>query len=584
MGAHDSIDRKREDARFAQVIAWRRAQLRVRAALTVTTTIFLLTCAPLFVAAAWGVAYGALQAGEHQLARLLARRGAPEPWRRRFELGALAVNSALFGAFCPLALSGGVTGLGGAAFGLASCMLHAVLTTRGSRRAFVAVMLPYVAYAGVLVVAVARLHAEAMVLANLGYAAMMTFAVCIMMWRISGRLMDAEEAALAEAVERRREADAANAAKSAFVSTVSHELRTPMTAVLAGASALRDETDGAARRHAGLILDAGTMMRRLLNDLLDLAKIEAGRLDVENAPFASRALVHDTLVFWRGSARDRGLRLRLEGARVLPAWAQGDATRLQQILNNLLSNAIKFTDQGSVTLAIGREPGGDITFEVRDTGAGMTPEQVGRLFQPFEQAVEGRARTHGGTGLGLSISRDLARLMGGDLTAASSPGAGSAFRLRLDLPQAEPVASARAPQANAGPEGLRVLIADDHEVNRQALELMMGSLGAEVSLASSGEAALEALAEAAFDLVLIDVNMGGLSGIEAAQILRRSQGVNRDVPIVAVTGSVGPDDLVRCREAGIDEVAAKPVTPQSLFEAVQAALSSPREAGRAKVA
>ncbi|HEX8660491.1 MAG TPA: ATP-binding protein, partial [Brevundimonas sp.] len=436
-----------------------------------------------------------------------------------------------------------------------------------------AVITPYLVYAAGLPVFAAVYGLPILGVVNLAIACVIILVVSLMVWRLSGQLLDAEESALEDATARRNEADAANAAKSAFVSTVSHELRTPMSAILAGAAALQERCEGSARNHAALIVDAGAMMQTLLDDLLDHAKIEAGRLDIEVLPMDARALVAKTVGFWRSTARRKGLRLRVEGARDLPRWVLGDPTRLRQILNNLLSNALKFTDRGVVTLRIKtRETG--VLFEIQDTGPGLTPDQIARLFQPFEQGAAGRARTHGGTGLGLSISRNLARLMGGDLTVESRAGDGATFRLATVLtacsapPPEETEASDPAPQ-----QTLRTLIVDDHEINQRAFGVLLEAIGAQVSVADSGEAALRLLAVESFDLVLMDVNMAGLSGIETTRRIRAGDGCNREVPIIAVTGSVEPGDVALYLAAGMDRVVPKPVTPATLFRAIEDVLS-----------
>jgi len=564
-------------ARFDQVLAWRRRQTGLRAALTVSTFLYLLTCATLVEALAWAAVYTAFQIAELAAwSRFETNGRTATPAARRFGLFALAANSAAFGSMCWLALSQAhAWTFGGAAFGLAGCVLHGVMTTRGSPRAYAAVMAPYVIYAAGMPAMAFQLGLPTPAIVNLAYASGMTLLLSAMMWKASGRMMAAEEAALALAREERGRAEVATAAKTAFVSTVSHELRTPMSAILAGAAALEARADGPSRGHAALISDAGGMMRKLLDDLLDLSKIEAGKLDVETIPFEARALVVRTLSFWRAQARDKGVRLRLEGARYLPERLTGDPTRLRQILNNLLSNALKFTDEGSVTLRVTPATDGDLGFEVLDTGSGMTPEQLSRLFRPFDQGSADRARTHGGTGLGLSISRDLARLMGGDLTAASVAGKGSAFSLALPLRPVEAASGATLMRADGPHAGLRILVVDDHAINRRALSLILEAIGAEPICVDGGHEALRLAAGERFDVVLMDVNMQGLSGLETVRLLREGDTPNRATPVVAVTGSVEARDVVACLAAGMDRVVAKPVLPAELIAALGAVLAPP---------
>jgi CheY-like chemotaxis protein/nitrogen-specific signal transduction histidine kinase len=382
----------------------------------------------------------------------------------------------------------------------------------------------------------------------------------------------AEEHAKAEAERRRAEAEAAVEAKSAYVAAISHELRTPISAILAGAAELERTGSASARAPAQLIGHAGQMMRALLDDLLDLSKIEVGRMEVEAIAFDLRATVGNALKMWRPQAREKGLRMRIEGARSLPSRVIGDPTRLNQVLNNLLSNAIKFTTAGSVTVKIDCAPapgGWTVSLSVADTGPGMTADKLDRLFMPFEQLEAGAARKHGGSGLGLAISRELARLMGGDLTATSAPGEGAAFTLHLTLPAAE----AAAPEAPPETVEARVLVVDDHAVNRQALTLMLAPLGITPVTIGSAEEGLELLAREAFDVVLMDVYMPDMDGRDATRLLRERPGPNQFVPVIAITASATERDWEACRAAGMNGHVAKPIEPARLYAALEDALS-----------
>src|SRR5215217_4919417 len=419
---------------------------------------------------------------------------APFLLRKSIETAAQAANIAVV-LFFPGAL---VTG--------------AIALSRGSRIAFAASATPYGLY--LLVMPLTDVGKVASPL-----LATMMIAIGLVMLNIIGAWITTEEARRAqdlaseEAERRRAEAEAAVEAKSAYVAAISHELRTPISAILAGAAELeRTAVGGAGKAQARLIGGAGQMMRALLDDLLDLAKIEVGRMEVESMTFDLRAAVNDVMRMWRPQARDKGLRLRLEGANRLPAWVQGDPTRLRQVLNNLISNAIKFTSEGAVTLRITEELTADgahaLSLSVTDTGPGMNPGQVERLFTPFEQLDAGTARKHGGSGLGLAISRELTRLMGGELVVTSAPGQGATFTLKLTLAPAQP------PQVEAPPEPVqaRVLVVDDHAVNRQAISLILAPLGITPRTAASAEEGLEHLAREPFDVVLMDVYMPDMDG------------------------------------------------------------------------
>lgn len=315
------------------------------------------------------------------------------------------------------------------------------------------------------------------------------------------------------------------------------------------------------------------MMRGLLDDLLDLSKIEVGRMEVESGAFDLRALISDAVRMWRPEARAKGLRLRVEGARSLPEWVEGDPTRIRQVLNNLISNALKFTVEGSITLRLSADraagDGWALQVAVADTGPGMTPDQVDRLFTPFDQLDAGTARKHGGSGLGLAISRELARLMGGDLTASSAPREGAIFTLALTLPAAEAPAAARAPDAVEA----RVLVVDDHAVNRQAIALVLAPLGIVPETAASAEEGLERLAHEVFDIVLMDVYMPDMDGREATRRLRAEAGPNQTVPVIAITASATERDWEACSAAGMTGHVAKPIDPAQLYAALDAALS-----------
>lgn len=454
---------------------------------------------------------------------------------------------------------------------IASAMINLIALSRGSRLAFAASATPY------------GLYLLVMPMMDYGRVAgplltTMMIAVGLVMLNIIGAWISTEESRrahqmLAEESDRRRaEAEAAVEAKSAYLAMISHELRTPISAILAGAGELERTSPGQGRAQARLIKGAGQMMRGLLDDLLDLSKIEVGRMEVETVDFDLRNLVSEALRMWRPEARHKGLKLRVEGARGLPDWVHGDPTRIRQVLNNLISNALKFTAQGSITLRLSASPaegGHAISVAVADTGPGMTPDQVARLFTPFDQLDAGTARKHGGSGLGLAISRELARLMGGDLTASSAPGEGAVFTLNLVLRAAEVPAAALAPDAVEA----RVLVIDDHAVNRQAISLILAPLGIVPETAASAEEGLERLATDAFDLVLMDIYMPDMDGREATRILRGRAGPNQTTPVIAITASATERDWEACRAAGMTGQVAKPIEPAQLYAALETALA-----------
>jgi len=530
----------------------------------------------------WAGTYAAAQLVELVLIRRMLRQ--PHPGRvLRLAVAAMpAITSIIFGFLSmPLFASSMrfAPTLGGLL--LAGALLNVIVVNSSLRSATISAAAPHVIY---LLIApfVARSANPGSPLASaLWFGVLLLIISAFVAARTLERALHAEAAAKDEAERRRHEAEEAVAAKSAFVAMISHELRTPISAILAGAARLHgDVPDAASKTHAQLIGDAGAMMRTLLNDLLDLSRLDAGRMAVEQAPFDLRQALADTLRLWRPDANKKGLRLRVEGAAHLPRWVAGDSLRLRQVLNNLLSNAIKFTGRGAVTMRLAvREAGDHLVFEVvvADTGRGLTEEQMARLFTPFDQLAANVAREHGGSGLGLVISRELARLMGGDLTVTSKPGKGSRFRLEVRLE------AAQAPGARAGGaviEGARVLVVDDHMVNRRAIELVLQSFGIQPTLAESGERALELLQSEVFDVMLMDVYMPGMDGRDATRQLRAVEGPNRNLPVIAVTASATAKDWEACRAAGMNAHVAKPIDPSQLH----AALSEVLAVGASRVA
>ena len=421
-------------------------------------------------------------------------------------------------------------------------------------------------------------------------------------------------------------AEASDRAKSEFLANMSHELRTPLTAILGFADLIAgaagpvpaDRHEGGAARgeisdHARTIRRNGEHLLRLINDVLDLAKVESGTLTVERAPFPVGHLVAELIDLMRPRAEDRGLTLRTELPPGGAGAATGDPTRVRQVLLNLLGNAVKFADAGAVTLAVRRtagESGADpwLEFAVTDGGCGIPAGQLDRLFEPFEQADASTTRRYGGTGLGLSISRRLAERMGGTLTAVSAPGSGSTFTLRVpappvgapapDRPPAEPTAEP-ATADPAGPvggpppkplTGRRVLLAEDTADSRRLVTFLLQKAGAEVVAVEHGRAAVDRLLPpndgpgevpvdpaggfdpaSGFDVVLMDMQMPVLDGYGAARELRARGYAG---PIVALTAHAMDGDADVCREAGCDGYAAKPIGREALVNCVLGALTA----------
>ena len=406
---------------------------------------------------------------------------------------------------------------------------------------------------------------------------------------------DAAERARAEAaaaradVERtrdvaeraRREAEAANLAKSTFLATMSHEIRTPMNGVLGMIEVLeRQGLSVAQQRTVSTIRDSGKALLHIIDDILDFSKIEAGRLELEAIPFSLSTLVTTTLEAFRPQVIAKHLSLDAE----IDAGSQdaliGDPTRVRQILSNLLSNAIKFTEHGGVRVHVSTAALGEgntrATVAVADTGIGLSAEQRARLFEPFVQSDSSITREFGGTGLGLSIVRRLAQIMDGDVAVESTPGAGSIFTVTLTLhaaPADSPLKSLPKPLARVMPvsvgaqsEGPRVLVVDDHPVNREVLVMQLKLLGIGADSAASGVDALAAWARTGYAAVLLDIHMPRMDGRELTRRLRDAEAARNGIrtPIIAVTADAMKDEEERCLAIGMDAYLLKPVNIERL--------------------
>ncbi|WP_453976505.1 hybrid sensor histidine kinase/response regulator [Brevundimonas sp. Marseille-Q4549] len=631
-----STELDNDDAVWTVALRQRRAALPQRAAMGVAIAMVVSPLIGWTGSLLWAAIYIAIQLLE-QVIFSPAARATPAVlprWRKALGLAAISSGALFFGFLSvPMWLTGGAAGAICAALITPAALLFVMINTPRSKAILIANVAPYFFYMAAIPMSAAAYDAPASLVIGATAAVAAFFLYIVLGWRKMSEAIEKGLSAKAEADRLRLKAEQDLAAHTVFLAAVGHDLRTPIGAILTGAAEIQNH-DAQTRANVDLITDAGLMMKALLDDLLDHSKIGAGRMTVETVDFDLRKLLAQTIRLWRGPVEAKGLKLRLESTGGVPRAVRGDPMRLRQVLNNLISNAVKFTEAGTITVRLdawSEEPGGYLMLiEVADTGPGMSTDQLTRLFNPFDQTQEGVSARHGGSGLGLAISRDLVELMGGRLTARSAPGQGARFTVSLFLaagaatavaetpiegldesrlavaralvapnqplapaapPVAPPAPAAVEPKiepavppspAESAAEGepqededrpLRLLVVDDHDINRRAVQLILQPLGCEITTAADGMIALDRCAETVFDVIFMDVRMPELDGRETTRRLRAGDGPNARTPVIAVTADTAPEDIAACQAAGMAYFVSKPLTPPALLGALQHVLS-----------
>ena len=414
-------------------------------------------------------------------------------------------------------------------------------------------------------------------LALVPFTAAGLFVLVMMTMLREGRISAFQEhqAHLIEELEAARDkAAAANEAKSSFLGVISHELRTPMNGVLGAAQLLgATRLEGTQREYLSIIRNSGDNLLSLLNDILDMTKIEAGKMTFETVDVSIDDLAKRITGPFEAQAAAKGLGFEQITEGDIPSVVRGDPLRVCQVLHNLLSNAVKFTDEGVVTF---RTRGSRVApnrvrfdFMVTDTGSGIAKADLDLLFEPFTQVDASSTRRFGGTGLGLTIARRMTNIMGGDISVSSEVGSGSTFTMTVEAEVVEwarpaPVET-RVAERSEG-QALSVLVVEDHPVNRMILEAWMGSAGHAASTAENGQIAVDVAQHQAFDLIIMDVNMPVMDGLTATRMIRSGQGVNRDTPMVVLSASARSEDHQAGLDAGADAYLNKPIDFSALAQ------------------
>ncbi len=555
-----------------RVLSWRVSGLKTRAAqsLLVATLVFLATRNPLILV--WFVA--TLLAGlvDCWLSGRLLKR----PDDRRLLAAtyvSLAVSATCF-ASVGLLLLEYASPVRIAEVGVVLCAtcLNVSMMTQGARLATVILVGPASTLL-VLAPVVAGLFGYTPPIGDAVLIGLTGIAYIVFIFRLAAKL-NAESQALRRALDA---CGAANRAKSDFLTVISHEIRTPLNGVLGMAQAMeRDPLDPVQRDRLNIIRNSGTALMDLLNDLLDLSRIEAGKLELENAPVDVEAVIHSARDAFSALAERKGLALDLLVEREARGLYLGDGGRIRQIVCNLIANAVKFTAQGRVGVRLYATQDG-LACEVSDTGVGIARDRIATLFDKFVQADLSISREFGGSGLGLAICRQLSQAMGGDVTVKSTPGKGSSFTVALPLARVrmeavlDPLSASPVVEPEA-PQGLRILAAEDNPVNQLVLRTLLSQVGLEPTIVNNGAEAVEAWDAADWDVILMDIQMPVLDGLAATRRIRTREADQRraTTPIIALTANTMAHQVDSYYAAGMNGVISKPLKAVDLLTALVA--------------
>lgn len=563
----------------------RARQWRTRVGLGLVIALSFFTMTSVEFAVGWLAIYALLQWVELQIFK---PRGRPEDWVPDVDwcwraVGFISLNNIVFGAFAARqAFSGSELGLVGAALLIAGAIVNGVMVSAGSRHLTWASIGPQIlCFCALAVSTITAGHSVLLAMQIGGASLLFVLAATAASFQLSAKLKEAEDG--------RQAAEASNIAKSQFLANMSHEIRTPLNGVVSMAEMLSRSSLGPGDREmVDIIRSSGDTLTNLLSDILDMARIEAGEVALEEVPYAFGDMLRATCVLFSLKAEDKNINLVLDLPPELDRWIVGDALRTRQVISNLVSNAIKFTSLGKVTVTARLTAEGRVRLKVSDTGIGFDVNTSANIFARFQQADGSITRRFGGTGLGLSISRDLVILMGGTMACSSVPGVGSEFW--ADLPfvlsegdQPDPLGvDPSAPLDRA----IRILVADDHAINLKVVALILDQAGIETETVENGFEAVAAFRAGSFDAVLMDMQMPVMDGLTAIREIRK---IERDLslghtPIAVLSANAMAEHIATAIQAGADIHIAKPIKPTGLLDTLERMLAEPGSAEQDGVA